>query len=136
MNWPRLGVGGVVLHRGKVLLVKRKRPPSQGLWAIPGGKVEAGESLRQAVVRELAEECGIKVAAGEVIHQYELIDKSADEIKFHYVVLDFLARYVGGDVVAGDDAEAVAWFAAAELLHNDVDSNTMYLLKKINFIHE
>jgi mutator protein MutT len=135
MNWPRLGVGGVVIHRDKVLLVNRKRPPSQGLWAIPGGKVEAGESLQQAVARELAEECGIEVEVGEVVHQFELIDKTGTEINFHYVVLDLQADYVSGEPVAGDDAAKVAWFDAQGLEAIPLDRNTLHLLQKMKFIH-
>jgi ADP-ribose pyrophosphatase len=125
---PRLAVGTVVLHQGRVLLVRRGKPPRQGKWAVPGGKVEAGETLRQAAEREVREETGIEVRAGEVVHVFELIDRDGDTLRFHYVIIDLMAEYLGGEPRAADDASDARWFGAEELGDHDVDRETLHLL--------
>lgn len=118
-RWPQLGVGAIVVHQDKILLVQRGREPARGQWAIPGGKVHAGESLADATRREILEETGITIEVGELAWQFEFIERDdSGEVKFHYVVLDFYGRYLEGEIVAGDDAAAVCWvdFDALEIL--------------------
>lgn len=105
------------MRRGDaVLLVKRGRAPKLGQWAIPGGKVDAGESMRAAVEREILEETSIVIRAGEMVYQLEYIEHDKDgALAFHYVVLDFAAEYLSGEVCAGDDAEDAAWVRLDEL---------------------
>ena len=115
-RWPILGVGGLVFDRGRVLLVKRGVPPAQGLWSIPGGKLRRGESLAQAVERELSEETGQRVRAGELVAVYERLPRADEGDRGrHYVVLDFLCESNGGSLRAGDDAADVGWFRVNEL---------------------
>ncbi|MBN2688089.1 MAG: NUDIX hydrolase, partial [Deltaproteobacteria bacterium] len=86
---PRVGVGAVVIKERKVLLVRRGIPPSEGLWAIPGGHVELGETLQETAEREILEETGIVISAGEPIHTFDLIERDESErIRFHYIVVD------------------------------------------------
>lgn len=101
---PLLGVGAVIVERDHILLVQRGRDPGKGLWAVPGGKVDRGESLRIAVRREVAEETGLEVEVGEVAWVGELIDDAN-----HIVLIDFHATVIGGDLAAADDADDVAW---------------------------
>lgn len=131
MPFPKLAVGAVVHHDGKVLLVQRGKPPRTGKWAVPGGSVEAGETLGQAAEREVREETGIQVRAGAVVHVFELIDREAGEAlpRFHYVVIDLMADYLGGEVTAADDASDARWFSAEELAEYDVDTETLHLLQ-------
>jgi ADP-ribose pyrophosphatase len=116
MHWPQLGCGAIVRRGDAVLLVKRGRPPREGQWAIPGGKVKAGEKLQAAVEREVLEETGISIRAAEMIYQLEYIEHDeSGELAFHYVVLDYAAEYITGEPCAGDDAEEAAWIRFDEL---------------------
>ena len=112
---PIPGVGAVIVDRGALLLVLRGRGPGQGLWAVPGGKVRFGETLRQAVVREVREETGLEIEPGEVVWVGDSLGPG-DPPAWHYTLVDFAARVVGGDAVAGDDALAVEWVPLDEVL--------------------
>lgn len=125
---PRVAVGGVVFNDNKILLVKRGKPPSQGKWAIPGGKVRLGESLLQACERELLEETGIATRARAPIFVFDLIAEGAQAIAYHYVIVDVYASYVSGNIKPGDDATDAAWFTREELTRTDLDDNTRRFL--------
>lgn len=118
---PVVGVGGVVLHDGAVLLVKRAREPLAGQWSLPGGAVELGETLEEAVVRELREETGLTVRVVELVEAFERLSRDeADRLRYHYVLLDYLCEPVSGSLQAGSDVTAAAWvrpeeFAAYQL---------------------
>ncbi len=108
---PTVAVGGIVFDdEGRVLLIRRARPPHAGRWSIPGGKVGAGETLAATVARELREETGLEVEVGPLALWLERIVPG-----FHYVILDFLANAVGGTVRAGDDAADARWVDDAGL---------------------
>jgi len=128
---PKLAVGAVVYHDGGVLLVRRGKPPRVGKWALPGGSVEPGETLKQAVEREIHEETGVLVRAGEVVHVFEYIERdAADSLRFHYVIVDLMADYLQGEPQAADDASDARWFRVADLSEYDVDRETLYLLQE------
>jgi ADP-ribose pyrophosphatase len=129
---PIVGVGAVVMDAGRVLLVKRARPPALGEWAIPGGRLLFGETLQHAAERELLEETGIAVRAGEPIFTFEAIERDEHgTILFHYVIVDLLATYVSGKPVAGDDAEDAAWLSPDEVRRLRVSEKTLHLLRNI-----
>ena len=124
-------VGAVVFRNRKCLLVLRKNPPSSGMWAIPGGRVHLGESLEQAAEREIQEETGVKIRAGEPVYVFETMEKDeAGNIRFHYVVTDLKAEYVSGEVRAGDDALDARWFSAEEMGDEQIHPLTRKLLKE------
>lgn len=108
---PLVGAGVVVFdEHGRVLLVQRGRPPRAGQWGIPGGMLELGERLVDAAAREVREECSIEIAIGGVAGVFEPVTRDDEgRIEYHYVVIDYWARYVSGDAQPGDDAAAVAW---------------------------
>src|SRR5580693_1532186 len=98
---PIVGVGGVVISNGRVLLIRRGNPPLEGEWSIPGGTLEVGETLPEAVKRELAEETGIEVRVGEMIEALERIFLDPQgRSKYHYVILDYLCEMTGGNAHA------------------------------------
>lgn len=125
---PIPAVGAVVIHQSRVLLVKRGHPPNQGLWTIPGGKLCWGESLAKAAEREVREETGLEIRAGERVHVVEYIDMHAG---FHYIIVDLLAQYISGVAQPMDDIDAVAWFDQGALAGTDVEENTRTLLLRL-----
>lgn len=112
---PIAAVGAVVFQGGKVLLVQRKVDPYAGRWSIPGGAIELGERARDALVREVMEECGIEVEPLEVVDVYDNIMEDDEGIRFHYVVIDYLTRHISGRPKAGSDAEDVRWVPLSDL---------------------
>jgi len=107
---PIVGVGAVVFDEaGRLLLIKRRRNPGKGKWAVPGGKPRFGESLEAAVVRETREETGLEVEVGEVVWVGEIIEET-----IHIVIIDYAVSLVGGTLNAGDDAEEVRWVTLEE----------------------
>jgi len=114
---PQLAVGGIAVdEQARVLVVQRGKPPGQGLWTVPGGRVELGETLAAACVRELAEETGLHVEVVRHVDTVERIDRNdAGTVLYHYVVVDYLVRVVGGHLCAADDAGDAAWLAVDEI---------------------
>ena len=113
---PELCVGAVAVHDGRLLLIRRGTPPATGQWSLPGGRVEGGELVTEAVVRELREETGIGGTCGELVGWVERPSATG-----HFVILDFAVEV--GDptgAVAGDDADAVAWVPLGEVLALDL----------------
>jgi 8-oxo-dGTP diphosphatase len=107
---PVAAVGGVVLDGDRVLLVKRALPPRQGEWSLPGGQLELGESLVDAVRREVREETGLEVTVGPLVEVFDRVHRDADgRIRYHFVIADFLCAPAGGALCAGDDAADARW---------------------------
>lgn len=132
---PRLAVGGVVIKDDKVLLVRRGKSPAFGEWAIPGGSVELGETLQQAVERELREETGLTVKAGEVCHVFDAVKRDDEgRIRFHYVIIDLMTNHVSGEPAPASDVTEAAWLSFAELENRPVNASTLQLLRKLGFI--
>jgi len=111
----------VVVRDDRVLLVRRANPPDAGKWGFPGGKIEAGERLEEAALRELREETGVIAEAIRVFSAVDALDYSADgSLRQHFVLIAVLCRWMGGEPVAGDDALEAAWFDLHGLQRADI----------------
>lgn len=129
---PLVAVGAIVVKDERVLLVKRSKPPGEGLWAIPGGRVELGETLQQAAEREIMEETGLTIQAKDPVYTFEVIERdAAGKPRFHYVILDLIAEYVEGELSASDDASEARWVSSRELERLPVSQTTMDVLKNV-----
>ena len=132
---PVPAVGALVVHDGAVLLVRRGRAPSRGVWAVPGGRVELGETLAEATEREVREETGVRVRAGEPVWSFDSVIRDDDgRIAFHYVIVDLLAEYLEGEPRARDDAAEARWVRPEELSGLLVSKPTLELLERIGFL--
>lgn len=107
---PLVGVGAVVWRGDQVLLIRRGTPPRQDQWSLPGGRQELGETVAEAARREVREETGIDIEVLDVVAVVDLIDRdAADQVQFHYTLIDVLAEFRAGEAQHGDDAADVAW---------------------------
>ncbi len=132
---PRVGVGAIVIHAGRVLLVQRGIDPSRGLWAIPGGSLELGETIQAGAEREILEETGIVIRAGEPVFTFDFFERDAEErIRFHYVIVDVIGEYVSGRVQSADDAADARWLSPEDLPNLPVSRNTLRALRKVGFL--
>jgi ADP-ribose pyrophosphatase len=127
-----VAVGAIVIRDNSVLLVKRNKPPGEGLWAIPGGRVELGETLQQAAEREVMEETGLTIRAKVPVYTFEVIEADdAGRTRFHYVIVDLMADYVGGVLSASDDASETRWVTPEELKDLPVSETTREVLTNV-----
>ncbi len=115
---PRVAVGALVVHQNKVLLILRGEAPAKGMWAVPGGSVNIGETLQAAAEREVLEETGLQIKAGQVIYSFEKIQHDkAGQVQYHYVILDLEAEPLdpAQPLAPADDAIEAGWFTMADL---------------------
>ena len=113
---PFVGVGVVVLRRDEVLLVQRGKAPNKGQWSIPGGKQLLGETVLEAVHRELLEETGVKIEQPTLLDVIDIIvPDGIGKILYHYTLLDYQAKWLSGECRSGDDADSVLWFTYEDL---------------------
>lgn len=108
-------MGAVLVENRRVLLIRRGKEPLKGRWSLPGGTVERGETLRQALAREMREETALEVEVGALITVFDRIERRDGRVVYHYVIVDFLCERLAGEPRAGSDAEAVAWAEPGEL---------------------
>ncbi|MGC9323683.1 MAG: NUDIX hydrolase [Desulfomonilia bacterium] len=132
---PQAAVGAVVFSQGRVLLVKRGSEPNKGRWALPGGRIHLGETLQEAAQREVLEETGIVVKARDPVYSFDFIEHDqAGRVQYHYIIVDLMADYVGGQPSASDDASDAGFFRPDEVLTRDVSRSTIELLKTLKFL--
>jgi 8-oxo-dGTP diphosphatase len=112
---PIVAVGAAVCRKGRVLIVQRGRAPSEGVWTVPGGAVELGETMRQAAAREVKEECGIEVEVGEVVGILDhVVRDEQGRIRYHYAIVDFAARHTSGELCPNAELLGAVWITPAE----------------------
>ena len=113
---PFVGVGAVIVANGQVLIVKRKYDPLAGQWSLPGGGVELGETLEDSIVREMLEETGLEIEVGPVIEVFDRITRDDNgEVRYHFVLVDYLCWPVGGELLASSDVEDARFVDPADL---------------------
>jgi 8-oxo-dGTP diphosphatase len=128
---PIVAVGAFVFDRqGRVLLIERGKPPGEGLWTVPGGRLDRGETLAQAVAREVREETGLIVEVGALAC---VVERMGDD--FHFVILDYLARVIGGELAAGSDARDARFVTDQELARLPVTDGLLTVLERARATH-
>ena len=113
---PMIGVGAVIIHRDRVLLVRRATEPLKGEWSVPGGMLELGEKLRDGLHREVLEETGLEVEPGEVLDVFDSIFRDEQgRTQYHYVLIDYLCHATSEEAQAASDVSEVRWVSEDEL---------------------
>jgi len=128
---PTPGVGAVVIADGRILLIRRGRGAYAGYWAVPGGRQRLGETMRDAVAREVLEETGLVVSVGDPVWAGDIVDDS-DPPRWHYAIVDFAATVVGGRLAAGDDADAAEWVSLDDALSYRLTPTMLDLISRIS----
>ena len=128
---PRVGVGAVGLDGGRVLLVRRGKPPLMGKWSLPGGMVELGETTRQAVAREIAEECGLTIRVGEVAGILDRVVPDAEgRIRYHWVLVDYVAFVESGTLCAASAADEAQWVEVESVERLETTDGLMDMIRR------
>ncbi len=129
---PVVGVGVVVLNdHNEVLLIRRGSEPNIGMWTIPGGRQEPGETLAQTAHREIEEETGVEIGPPQLIDVVDLIRNNDDgSLARHYTLIDYVAQYIGGDPRPGGDADAVEWVPVADIENRISWSETLRIIRE------
>lgn len=128
---PIVGVGGVVIRNERALLIRRGSAPLEGEWSIPGGMLEIGETILEGVQRELLEETAVEVKVLDLIEVFERVTRDeAGQLKYHFVILDYLCEAVRGEAQAGSDVTNVAWARESELSEYSLTPSAVRVIQK------
>src|SRR5438093_570202 len=132
---PVVGVGAVIFDGDRVLLVKRGHEPLKGEWSLPGGRVELGETLEAAVVREVLEETGLDVAVGPVVEVLDRVRRASDgSVEHHFVIIDYVCEARGGQLAHASDADDVRWVPIAELTAYHITEKAHEVIAKAQIV--
>lgn len=128
---PLVGVGAILFRRGRILMARRGKAPLKGWWSLPGGAVELGESLEDAVRREVLEETGLEVEPVRLFEVFERIMRDADGApEYHYVLIDYVCKVTGGTLFPGDDVCAVDWVRRRDLASLPITEGTLAVIER------
>lgn len=128
---PLVGVGAIILRRDRILMAQRGKQPLKGWWSLPGGALEIGESLKDAVCREVREETGLEIRPLGVFEIFERILRDASGApEYHYVLIDYLCRVTGGNLCAGDDVCNVEWVRRRNLPTLEITEGTLAVIER------
>lgn len=124
-------MGAIIFHGASVLLVERAGEPLKGWWSIPGGLLETGEKLEDAVRRETLEETGLRV---EIVYRFDIFERimrdAEGRAEYHYVLVDYVCKVAGGELVPGDDVSRVEWVACTNLRDYKVTNGTIEAVER------
>jgi 8-oxo-dGTP diphosphatase len=127
---PLVGVGVVVWHEERVLLVRRNKPPRRGHWSLPGGAQQLGETVAEAARREVREEVGLEVDLGAMVATVDLIERDPDQrVRYHYTLIDFVAEAASATLRPGSDAADAGWFTVTQVEALGLWSETVRIIK-------
>ncbi|TAL04555.1 MAG: NUDIX domain-containing protein [Rhodospirillaceae bacterium] len=134
MAKPEVGVGIVILRSNhgcpEVLLIRRGQPPRKGKWSIPGGRQELGETVREAAIREAREETSVEISDLRLIDVVDLVTRGADgTVETHWALVDFRAKWTGGEAIAGSDAADTRWVPLSDLDSYDLWGETLRVIR-------
>jgi len=136
-RWPMLGVGALIFDGNRILMAQRGKEPLLGWWSLPGGALETGELLADAIRREVREETGLEVEPLKVFEIFERILRDpAGAAEYHYVLIDYICRVSGGTLRAGDDVSWAQWIDRAELANLQITEGTLAVIEKAFDSHE
>lgn len=128
---PLVGVGAIMLRRDRILMAQRGKEPLKGWWSLPGGALETGESLADAVRREVREETGLEIEPMGVLEIFErIIRDQSGAPEYHYVLIDYICRVTGGKLFPGDDVCAVDWVRRVDLPDLKITEGTLGVIEK------
>lgn len=128
---PLLGIGAIIFEDDRILMVERAGNPLKGYWSLPGGLVETGETLETAVKREILEETGLQVEPQQMFELFERIMRDAQgQAEYHYVLLDYLCKVVGGTLQAGDDVSRAEWVRREDLPSLLITEGTLDVIER------
>jgi ADP-ribose pyrophosphatase YjhB (NUDIX family) len=122
----------MIIHEDKICLIRRGKPPAMGMWTFPGGALELGESLELSLKREVREEVGLEVEVGHLEAVIEFVDRDpSGRVRFHYVILDYIAWPVGGSLQPGSDVSHACWAGLEELGELDMTSKAQEMARDL-----
>jgi ADP-ribose pyrophosphatase YjhB (NUDIX family) len=128
---PMIGVGALIFQHRRILMAQRGKEPLKGWWSLPGGALETGELLADAVRREVREETGLEIEPLRVFEIFErIIRDDAGTAEYHYVLIDYLCRVTGGTLCAGDDVCRVEWTTQAGLGELQITEGTLAVIQR------
>lgn len=128
---PILGVGALIFDGDSILLVERGNEPLKGYWSLPGGAVEAGERLEEAIRREVREETGLEIEAVSMFEIFErIIRDEQGHAEYHYVLIDYVCRAASGAAAAASDVSRVAWVAQHQLSSYRLTEGTLQVIER------
>lgn len=128
---PIIGLGAIVWRGDRVLMIRRGQPPRQGIWSLPGGAQDLGETVADGIRREIREETGIEIELLGLVDVIDSIHRDPDgRVRYHYTIIDYAARWLAGEARPGDDALEVGWFSLAELAGLDTWAETLRVIER------
>jgi 8-oxo-dGTP diphosphatase len=128
---PLVGVGAIIFRRNRILMAQRGKEPLKGWWSLPGGALELGESLTDAVCREVLEETGLEVEPVKLFEVFERIMRdAAGAPEYHYILIDYICRVTGGTLFPGDDVCAVDWVRRSDLPSLQITEGTLAVIER------
>ena len=128
---PLVGVGALIFREGRILMAQRGKEPLKGWWSLPGGALELGEELKDAVRREVLEETGLEIRPVAVFEIFERIMRdAAGAPEYHYVLIDYVCEVTGGELRAGDDVCAVEWVSRPDLRQLPITEGTLAVIEE------